>query len=884
MEDLTMRSQLFTYVLVLLLASHAIADNEILNWDELPALPDTIGYGGPFTGVHNGALIVAGGANFPNEAAWDGGKKAWHDNVYVLEKGDTAWNTKFKLPNTLAYGVSVSTGKGVLFIGGQTDGTDVSQVLVAKWDAEKKQLTIEELSSLPRAAAYTAGGMIGNSIFIAASHRSEGANRIDTKSFWTIALDDLLAGKDWQSLDPWPGAARHKMVAAVQSAGGPQKFLYLFSGSTPVFDADGNADLSKFEFFTDGYRFNPKTKMWQQIADIPVIEDIRDIDGKEAFANQRTPVAAATAIDFGQSHILVFSGATGRYITKPLKERPLFPTDVLAYHAITDTWITAGHMPQGVVTTTVTKWDGKIIIASGEIRPGVRTPKVQVATGAERESKFGITNTIVLVVYLGALVGIGAYFSKREKGTDDFFLAGKRIPWWAAGMSIYATQLSAITFIASPAVAYSRDWLVYPAKICIFIMAPIVIVFYLPFFRRLNVTTAYEYLERRFNVVVRLFGSASFILFQLGRMAIVVFLPALALSAITGINVYTCILIMGILSTVYTVLGGMEAVIWTDVLQTFVLWCGMLIGLIVVIVSEDGVGNIYNTAAADGKFHMFDWSFSFTELVTWSMFLGTFLLQFGPYTTDQSVIQRYLTTKDEKAAAKSIWTNGILAIPFGFMFFALGTCLYVYFKHHPELLSIGMQNDQVFPLFVAEQLPAGVSGLVIAGVFAASMSSMDSSMHSISTAVTTDFYRRFKPDAPDEKCLKLARRVIIFVGVLAMIIACALATYDIKSLFFFFQKLLGLLSSGLVGIFILGIFTKRANVAGALAGAIVCTGLLVYVVWFTNIHFYLYAAVGISTCVVVGYLVSVMTAGSTKDLSQLTLYTQRAAPTEQEHA
>jgi SSS family transporter len=415
-------------------------------------------------------------------------------------------------------------------------------------------------------------------------------------------------------------------------------------------------------------------------------------------------------------------------------------------------------------------------------------------------------------------------------------------------------------------------------------MAPIVIVFYLPFFRRLNVTTAYEYLERRFNVVVRLFGSASFILFQLGRMAIVVFLPALALSAITGINVYTCILIMGILSTVYTVLGGMEAVIWTDVLQTFVLWCGMLIGLIVVIVSEDGVGNIYNTAAADGKFHMFDWSFSFTELVTWSMFLGTFLLQFGPYTTDQSVIQRYLTTKDEKAAAKSIWTNGILAIPFGFMFFALGTCLYVYFKHHPELLSIGMQNDQVFPLFVAEQLPAGVSGLVIAGVFAASMSSMDSSMHSISTAVTTDFYRRFKPDAPDEKCLKLARRVIIFVGVLAMIIACALATYDIKSLFFFFQKLLGLLSSGLVGIFILGIFTKRANVAGALAGAIVCTGLLVYVVWFTNIHFYLYAAVGISTCVVVGYLVSVMTAGSTKDLSQLTLYTQRAAPTEQEHA
>jgi SSS family transporter len=515
-------------------------------------------------------------------------------------------------------------------------------------------------------------------------------------------------------------------------------------------------------------------------------------------------------------------------------------------------------MPQGVVTSGVAEWQGRIVIASGEVRPGVRTPAVRALELASESTGFGRLNSVVLAAYLLGLVGIGAYFARRERSTGDFFLAGRRIPWWAAGISILATQLSAITFVSTPAVAYATDWVVLPGKAMILLMAPVVVFLYLPFFRRLDITTAYEYLERRFNVAVRLFGSASFIAFQLMRMAIVIFLPSLALSTITGIDVYACILIMGVLSTLYTALGGMEAVVWTDVLQTFVLFGGMLIAVFIVAAEVGGFGGVLDVAVADGKTRMWNFSWSFTDLASWSILLGTFALQFGPYTTDQSVIQRYLTTKDEASAARGIWLNGLLAIPVGILFMTLGTCLYVFFKRHPDLLPLGMQNDEVLPLFVSGQLPAGLSGLVIAGIFAASMSSLDSSMHSIATACTVDWYKRFSPTASDARCLRLARGLTVLLGVVAVATASVLVTYDIRSLWFFFQKCLGLVSSGLVGVFILGVFTRRASATGVLIGAAAATAVLVYVTWFSPLHFYLYAVVGITTCVAVGYLASLI--------------------------
>lgn len=827
-------------------------DEERLTWSELAALPDTPGLGGPFVGVHRGVLLVAGGANFPDAPPWEGGSKVWYGDVLALEPDAGAWHQAGQLERPLAYGAAVSTAAGIAILGGSDAERHYAECWMLTWDPTSRTVQRAELPALPISTAFPAATAIADVIYLAAGSDGTDPTAL-THAFWALDLSRAEADREWVELPAWPGPPRHKAVAAAQRNGAGAEQFYLFSGEIPSRDADG---ALVYDYRTDAYRFDPRASTWERLSDLPV------------------PVAAASAVPIGQSQILVFSGSTGEHVMEP-DPRPEFPRVVRSFHTITDTWTEVGGMPQAVVTAGAVRWQDRIVLATGEVRPGVRTPAVRAVEPARGDVGFGALNTIVLAAYLLGLVGIGVRFSRRENSTSDFFLAGKRIPWWAAGISIFATQISAITFVSTPAVAYASDWLVLPGKAMILLMAPIVVALYLPFFCRLEITTAYEYLERRFNVVVRLFGSASFIAFQLMRMAVVIFLPALALSLITGIDPYVCILIMGVLSTLYTVLGGMEAVIWTDVLQTIVLIGGMLVAIFIVAFDVGGFGAVLEVARTDAKTRMWSGSLSYSDLTTWSLLLGTFALQFGPYTTDQSVIQRYLTTKDERAAARGIWLNGLLAIPVGFVFMALGTCMYVFFKSRPELLPLGMQNDEVLPLFVSGQLPAGLSGLVIAGIFAASMSSLDSSMHSIATACTVDWYRRFTPGATDESALRLARTLTVLLGVLAIGTACLLVSFDIQSLWFFFQKTLGLVSSGLVGVFLLGVFTRRASAAGVLTGAAASVAVLIWATWFSSLHFYLYAVIGIATCVVVGYVASFLLPAAERELDGLTHATLR---------
>ena len=453
---------------------------------------------------------------------------------------------------------------------------------------------------------------------------------------------------------------------------------------------------------------------------------------------------------------------------------------------------------------------------------------------------------------------MGWYFSRGNKTTNDYFLGGGRIPWWATGLSIYATMLSAITYLSQPALAYAFDWQIYLSYFTILLIVPVVITFYLPFYKKLNVTTAYEYLEKRFNVAVRMFGSGSFVLFQLVRMGIVVYLPALALSTVIGMDIYTAIVIMGILAILYTYLGGIEAVIWTDVIQVVVLIMGLIASLVYIAIDIGDLDFIYETALADSKLQLVDFRFSFTEVVTWSLFLGSFALNFAPYTTDQAIVQRYMTTTSEADARKSIWLNGIISIPAGILIFMTGTFLYVYFKVHPEFLSIGMQNDSVFPRFIANQLPPGVAGLVIAGIYSASMSSLDSSMHSVSTVITIDFYKRFSKGYTEVKGLSMAKWVTVGVGILGTAVACLMATFPVKSLFFFFQEVLGLFGSALASVFILGIFIKKANWKGTLIGAVLSVLVLAFVKYGTDLNFFIYPLIAMPTCIIGGYLFSLL--------------------------
>lgn len=829
-------------------ATHSRNTGQIFEWQLLPELPEPLGVAGAYAGLSNDALVIAGGAHFP-EPLFEGGRKVWVDSIYVLEKGtnDTyLWHTGYKLDRPLAYGASVTTDEGLICIGGCDSQRYYAGVFYLRWvDGEIEQ---RQLPTLPGPCAFTSAAKVRDTIYVAGGQGSPSATAA-MKNFWCLDISEPQA--KWQELEPWPGPARILAVAAARDDD-----FYIFSGCELVSDEKGTVTR---RYLTDAYRFN-KEQGWKRIANLP-----------------RPAVAAPTpATVYGQSHILIFGGDDGENSKRiwDLKDKhPGFSRDILAYHTITDTWAKIGKLPAAHVTTTAVQWGDSVIIPSGEIRPGTRSPAIYRTVRKDPKRQFGVINYSVLTVYLLALVGMGFYFSKREKTTDDFFLAGRRIPWWAAGVSIFGTQLSAITFMAIPAKTYATDWVYFLVNMCIVIIAPFVIFLYLPFYRKLNVTTAYEYLEKRFNVIVRLLGSTAYILLQLGRMAIVIFLPAIALSTVAGINIYLCILMMGILCTLYTMLGGIEAVIWSDVLQVIVLLGGAVVSLLVIALNvEGGFAGIISAGITDNKFHMFNWSWDWTTTAVWVVVLGNLLSQLVPYTADQTVVQRYLTTKDQTQASKSIWTNAILTIPASLVFFGLGTALFVFYKTNPGLLDPSLKTDAIFPLFIVQQLPVGISGLVIAGVFAAAMSSLDSSLNSVTTAIVTDFYRRFKPDSSEYTRLRLARRLTVVLGAVATATGLLMAMYEIKSLWDLFIKILGLFGGSLAGLFALGIFTRRSHGPGAMIGAVISALVLLLVVWFTRIHLFLYGAIGITVCFVVGYLASLLIPAKTKSTEGLTIY------------
>ncbi len=820
-----------------------------LVWGDLPTLPDAEGFAGVFAGVSGEALVVAGGANFPDGRPWDGGTKAWYDSVFVLPSPEASWLQSGRLPRPLAYGVSVTLPDGILCIGGADAERHYADVFRLRWDGA----AIETVSMppLPGPVAYACGALLNDTVYVAGG-RAEPASPATLHSFW--ALDLKSAQPAWRELEPWPGAPRMLAVAGAQEGS-----FFLCGGTDLVPDEKGEAQR---HYLTDAYRYTP-AKGWARIADMPI-----------------SSVAAPTpAWAVGPGHLIVFGGDDGAHVNEDLREdHPGFLREVMAYHTVTDAWAVVDALPRDptlakwpAVTTVAVPWRDRIVLPTGEARPGIRTPHVISATLAPRQSGFKTLDYVAIGGYFAILLLMGFFFAGRGQTTDDFFVAGRRIPWWAAGVSIFGTQLSAITFMAAPAKTYATNWNYFLNNFGIVFVAPIIVLYFLPFFRRLEVTTAYEYLEKRFDVVTRLFGSVAFIAMQVGRMGIVLLLPSIALAAVTGINVYTCILLMGVVATFYTVLGGIEAVIWTDVLQVIVLAGGALIALAMAIADAGGFSAAYTLAQANNKIEPFLWTWDYTAPAAWIVMIG-WVGQLIPYASDQAVVQRYLTTKDERGAARSIWTNVVLSFPVGFVFFSLGTALYVFYRSNPANLNPALQTDAILPWFVARQLPAGLSGIVIAALFAASMSSLDSSINSVATAITTDFLRRFIRGGKEATWLWVARVLTLFLGAFGTGTAIYMAIQNSASMWDQWLKILGLFGGGLAGLFVLGVFTRRANAFGAAVGVVVSAIFMYWIQSRTQINFFTWGTIGIATCFLVGYVVSLLTGGSRKPLEGLTYH------------
>ena len=487
---------------------------------------------------------------------------------------------------------------------------------------------------------------------------------------------------------------------------------------------------------------------------------------------------------------------------------------------------------------------------------------------------------LIITVYLLAMVGIGAYFYFREKrgSTDSFFVGGRSIPFWAAGVSLYATNVSSISFIAIPAKAFETNWQYLANNLIAVLGLMFVAVWIVPLLRRLDLMSVFSYLETRFHPGIRMLASALCIVTQIGsRMSIILFLPALAIASITGIDVVWSILAMGVFTIVYTTLGGMKAVIWTDFVQVFVMFGGAIFAIAFIVMHIDGgTAQAVQVALAEDKTKLFDFSFDLTQATVWGFI---FLVVFDVVLTfpkDQVLMQRVLSTKSDKEDGRSVWTFAAIMIPGGFFFYAIGTALYVFYQAHPERMNPALPLDATFPLFIAAELPMGITGLIIAGIFAAAMSTLSSIINSVSTLAAVDFYEKLAPNPTPEKSVRFAEWIGVLVGIIGIGIAIVLSRFDIRSLFDVSIELVGLLGGGFAGAYTLGMFTRRANAPGVAIG-IASSLVLTFVIWtFQAVHPYFYLAISIMLCIVIGYVASLFFPAPTQSLEGLTIH-RRAA-------
>lgn len=822
---------------------------EPIVWDNSLSLPalhgvPAIGVAGAFSGFVGDYLVVGGGANFPEALPWEGGSKKWWQTLYSIHTTSEhpQWQLAAQgLPRPLAYGVTIGLPEGMLCIGGCDERQCYADVFLIH--QQKEGLAVaSDWPSLPVPLANAAGARVGNSIYIAGGQ--EGMEQQEaTAHFYKLDLQNRKKG--WQELPAWPGTARGYAVGVAQSDGFDLCF-YLFSGRN--YNAKG-----EIEILQDGFVYNPRLNSWKSL--------------KGQF-----PVMAGTALATGANHILFLGGAST--LIPGSDQHPGFDNRVRLYHTITQTLIEKEVAPYSIpVTTTVARKGNRFYLGSGEVKPGIRTPHLLRGEIQSFERGLGFWNTIVIFLYFASLAWIGYYFSKKQKSTDDYFKGGGRIPWWVVGLSIFGTGLSAITFMAIPAKAFATDWSYMMLNSGILMVVPVVLYLFIPFYRRLNITTAYEYLELRFNPLIRVLCSLAFILFQVGRMGVVLFLPAIALNVVTGFDIFLCIALMGVLSLIYTMIGGIEAVIWTDALQVIVLLGGALLVLGMAIYEIPGGWNtVVDQAVADQKLHLGSWNVDWKQSTIWTVLVATFFTNLTIYGTDQTFVQRYMTTETAAKAKKSIWTNAFLTIPATLIFFTLGTVLYVYYKQYPQELSITIsEGDSILPWYIFSQLPQGVVGLLISGIFAAAMSTLSSSMNSAATAYIVDIHRKTDLSKRTDE-LRSAQIATFVIGIIGILFAFLMATWNIESLWDEFNRILGLILGSFGGLFLLGMLTQRANSIGALSGIIGSILVQVVVMSGQTVHLLLYTTVGFVSCFVIGYIVSWLTPVDKKSVVSLTVY------------
>jgi SSS family solute:Na+ symporter len=486
---------------------------------------------------------------------------------------------------------------------------------------------------------------------------------------------------------------------------------------------------------------------------------------------------------------------------------------------------------------------------------------------------------IVLAIYIVVMLAIGVWANKKQTDTEAYFVGNRNIKWWAAGLSIIATSFSAASILGVPGYAYASNMWYLQYQLGDILAAVVVALLFIPFFHKVKgLTTAYEYLEVRFDAKTRLLGSSLFVLTVLLRAGTLLFGAALLFSAVAPTNfipflngVEEAVVIFGIVAIAYTAMGGISAVIWTDVIQFGIMSVGILASMAVVVVSTPGGwGVAFSEAAQLDKLQVIHMAEPFGGRGLMTAIFGYGLLALSLFGTNQQPVQRYMTVARPREAQQALILGvgaGVIGVTLSLL---LGVFLFIFYHHFPNLMPADLTPDQVMPHFVNTQVPPIITGLLVAAVFAAAMSSLDSALNSLAAALTTDFLARFRPETPQATQMTFAKAVVVIAGVVGIGVGIYAARTE-APLIDLILSFMGYFAGGLLGLFLLGMLTRRANGHGAFTGAIV--GTLVVLMMTENdfrlpklyemlgigpIPFIWSTALGLVVTLIVGYAVSLL--------------------------
>ena len=478
-----------------------------------------------------------------------------------------------------------------------------------------------------------------------------------------------------------------------------------------------------------------------------------------------------------------------------------------------------------------------------------------------------ILDLVIITAYLLAAVGFGAWFVTRSQTMSGFTLAGKAIPAWAIGVSLLATYLSSISFLANPGKSYASDWRPFVFSLTLPIAIIIATRWFIPLYRNTVKTSAYEYLEQRFGLWARQYMGLAYILLQIGRYAVVLYLIALALASLLDVSIVALILVLGLLTIFYTLLGGFAAVIWTDVVQSVVLLLGGMFCLALLILNmPGGWEQLRASAVREDKFSLGGLDFDLMVQGFWVIFIFGIVENLRNFSVDQNYVQRFLSAPTEADAKKSLWLGGLLYIPVSALFFMIGTALFVYYLQVPAA-DLPQKADQVFPYFIVNNLPSGVVGIVIAGVLAAGMSTLDSSLNSAATVWTVDFYKRsIEPLADDGQQLRVIRVATAVIGIIATL--ASLLMIDARTVLDVWWKLSAIFGGGMLGLFLIAVLFRRLKSPQALIATLSGIAFVAWAtatsIWYSDVgwvfplHTMMIGVVGTLIIIAAGLLLSWM--------------------------